>query len=111
MCIRDRGHTGVEDGVSAKALNGVLKLDVPPVDGQREPRDEVRLDHGTDRPGRALLRVQVRVAAKKTVVLAGRVRLWRLTNEKPLRETAVVGSRDRMRARIVAAVQADELRS
>ena len=79
----------VEDGVSAEALDRVLQLDVPPVDRQREPRDEARLEHDAERSGRALFRRQVRVTAEQAVVLAGRVRRRRLTDGQALRETAV----------------------
>ena len=81
----------VEDGVGAEALDRVLQLDVPPVDRQREPRDEARLEHRAERLGRALFRRQVRVTAEQAVVLAGRVRSRRLTDGEALGETAVVG--------------------
>ena len=52
----------------------VLDLDVEPVDGQREARQEARLEHDAERVGVGRFRQQVRVAAEQAVILVGRVR-------------------------------------
>ena len=52
---------------------GAVDLDVEPVDGDREAREEARLEHHADRPGVGDFRLEIRVAADQAVILAGRV--------------------------------------
>src|SRR5438128_9344465 len=59
----------LDDRVGAEALDRVLQIDIPIVDGEGEAREEPRLQNDADRLGRRLFRLQVGIAAEQSVIL------------------------------------------
>ena len=101
-----------DDRVRAIALDRILEVDVPIIDGEREPRDEARLEHDTERLGRRLFRVERLNAAEQAVVLTCRVGRRAAASGKPGVDAAKFGRQwiGVAGARILAAVEPDELR-
>ena len=63
----DKGEVGL------RLLNGIVDLDVEPVDQEAQPRDHSRLQGDAEREGVGLFRLQIRIAADEAVVLIRRI--------------------------------------